>query len=772
MKTFPHMGNEGFPSTRNINVYAYENTFDYTRWQPNVKLKLCNVPWCSTYENVPGFESDEERDAWFANVEGRTVELASETHLLPDGSVKLPLPFNVLSMYNYISVEFPPPTSADDPIAYQKQPSRLRWFFFITDIRSIAGSTTEAVLQRDEWTTFYNDCQINYLMLERGHYPVSKTNAAQYLADPISNNRFVLAPDVNYGTARNVSNSETIVWNDGQIWACIATNANARGSWGAWTDGDVPSGASAKTPASAMPIVQGVPSASVFAVPASELAAFLSNVESSAPQFKQTVRGLFFAPEKLLTLGTSFAFCGVTCRAVGASQKRFELIDLDKSMFGFESKYADLAKLYTSPYSHLEITNENGIIATVRVEDTTGAIDARAALNLAWPAVSLDCVLTGINGAGANVTFRTLEERSFGFGGDWYKTASSWNVPIFAVTLDGGTAFDVASEYQRAQQGSSVSTAYSNAIRSSAVTTNNTALQIAANVAMTETSNAAAAKDALYSNELNQALQAWNAGYSRDCQAAEADAETQQSAVSISAGAIGSATSAMVSASKGDVLGAVSSVISGISSGVTTAANTSISINLAESKVNAGIRNSQAQVTSTNNNNTQRTGIQNDCNTDNMTTQNSTSSAQAANSVNAANANAAANRDVGFGGISNARKQGALNAPAVYGSENPSTATVRPMMLSANVVTQPKGCIAAAGDMFLRYGYALNQQADASQLNLMKHFTFWKAIDVWCVGSDGVPEMAQEVVKSVFMNGVTVWKHPEEIGKVSIYDNI
>lgn len=772
MKTFPHMGNAGFPNTQNINVYAYENNFDYTRWQPNVQIKLCNVPWCSTYENVPGFETDDERDEWFANIEGRTVDLASETHLLPDGSVKLPLPFNVLSMYNYITVEFPPPTSAENPIAYQKQPSRLRWFFFITDVRSIAGSTTEAVLQRDDWTTFYNDCQISYLMLERGHYPVAQINVSQYLENPIENNRYLSAPDVNYGTARNVVKTETIVWNDGQMWACIATNANARGGWGTWAEGDVPSGATAKTPASAMPSVQGVPSASVFAVPASELSSFLANVESTVPQFKQSVRGMFLAPEKLLNLGTSFTFCNTTCRSVGATQKSFELVDLDTSMFGFEPKYASLAKLYTSPYSHIEITNENGIVATVNIEDTTGTIDAKAALNLAWPSVSLDCVLTGINGNNASVTFQTIDERRFAFGGDWYKTLSSWNVPIFAVTLDGGTAYDVGSEYSRVQQGSAASTAYSNALRNSAVTTNNTALQIAANVAMTETSNAAAAKDTLYSNELNQALQAWNAGYSRNCQAAEADAETQQSAVSISAGAIGSATSAMMSAAKGDVLGAVSNVISGISSGVTTAANTSISINLAESKVNLGVQNSQAQVTSTNNNNTQRTGIQNDCNTDNMSTQNSTSSAQAANSVNAMNANAAASRDLAYGGISNARKQGALNAPMVYGSENPSTATVRPMMLSANIVTQPKGCIAAAGDMFLRYGYALNQQADASKLNLMKHFTFWKAVDVWCVGTDGVPESAQEVVKSVFINGVTVWKKPEEIGRVSIYDNI
>lgn len=770
-KRFPHMGNQGFPGVGNVDVYAYSNTFDYRRWQPDVKLKLCNVPWCSTYDNVPGFESAEERDAWFDGIDGRAVELASETHLLPDGSVKLPLPFDVLSMYNYIAVEFPAPTSADEPLAYEGLPHRLRWYFFVTDVRSIAGSTTEAVLQRDDWTTFFHDCSISYMMLERGHYPVATTSADDYLANPIAGNGLLLAPDVSFGDARNVASAGRVVWNDGPIWACIATYADAAGDWGTWQGADVPS-ATALTPALAMASAQGVPGAAVVALPAEGLAGFLGAVEQRAPQFKQTVLGMFLAPEKLLELGASFEFCGCALRSVGSRQTAFPLVELDKQAFGFPERYASLAKLYTYPYSHIEIASESGVLATVRVEDTDGRIDARAALSLAWPAVSLDCVLTGINGRAASVSFRTLEERTFAFGGDWYRTVASWDVPTFAVSLDGGTAYDVSSEYSRAQRGAAAETAYANALRGSAVTTDNTALQIAANVAMTETSNTASSTDTYYGNQLNQALQAWNAGYSRNCQALDADAETQQSAVSIGAGAIGAATSAVTNALSGNIAGAVASAISGVSSGVSTAASTAISINLASSKVEAGVSNSQAQVTSTNTNNTQRTAIQTDCVTANMVTQNQASSAMAANAVGAANASAAALRSLEYGGIANARRQGRLGAPAVYGSASPGTAATRPMMLSANVVTQPRGCIAAAGDAFLRYGYALGQQVDASKINLMKHFTFWKASDVWCVGANGVPEDAQEMVKSIFINGTTVWRDPDEIGRVSIYDNI
>lgn len=773
MKSFPNMGNPTFPGD-NVNVYAYENVFDYTRWQPDVRLKICNVGWCSTYENVPGFESDNERDAWFDSVPGREIVLAVETHLLPDGRVKVPVPFDVASTYNYIEVIFPTPTSADAPLAYEQPPRRGRWFFFIVDVRALAGSTTELVLQRDEWTTFYNSCTVSYLMLERGHYPVAKTSVADYLGNPAGKSSLLLAPDVSTSNPRRVATERATVFNDPDgIRACIACNTHVNGgAWGAFEFANVPGG-SPDVPALPVYATQGTPSPFVFTIDAANLPTFLNNVDASIPQFKQSVLGIFFINRKYLAESSeTFTFCGVACRVASGQQTSCELLpELTPSMFGYPDEYKGFAKLYTSPYAHVELADSRGTLATVRIEDTTGRFDMQASLSLAFPSIKLDGILTGVNGANGSVRFSNITPRTFSYGGRWYDTVMSWDVPTFAVILDSGTAAAVASYYSRKQAASSAETAYNNVLASTAAASSNTAIQVAANETMTNTSNAASTQDTALANALSQGLQAWDAGYSRATQQMDATAETQKAAVGTAGTAVGAATSAVTNALSGNVAGAVASVISGVTSGITTAANTAISINLAADKVEAGIGNTQAHVTATNNNNTSRNANQVDASTSNMETQNAASTAQTANNVGAANANAARSRSNAYNAISNNLAQGGMAAPATYGAAAPGMGAVEPLAVFAHVVTQAPGDIAQAGDAFARYGYALNQQVDASTLNLMKHFTFWKANEVWCVGSDGVPESAQETIKAAFIMGTTVWKNPDEIGKVSIHDN-
>ncbi len=65
---FPNLKDTKFPNVGNVNVYSYRNDFDYTRWTPSTRLKLCNVLWNGDYEDVVKFESDTARDAFFANL--------------------------------------------------------------------------------------------------------------------------------------------------------------------------------------------------------------------------------------------------------------------------------------------------------------------------------------------------------------------------------------------------------------------------------------------------------------------------------------------------------------------------------------------------------------------------------------------------------------------------------------------------------------------------------------------------------------------------------
>lgn len=98
----------------------------------------------------------------------------------------------------------------------------------------------------------------------------------------------------------------------------------------------------------------------------------------------------------------------------------------------------------------------------------------------------------------------------------------------------------------------------------------------------------------------------------------------------------------------------------------------------------------------------------------------------------------------------------------------------KPFGVTFNIVTQSKNAIRQAAEQFMRFGYMLNMQWKVTSFNLMNHFTYWKCSNIYCVGYESehnVYEGAQNVIKSILENGITVWRKPEEIGNVSIYQN-
>ena len=82
------------------------------------------------------------------------------------------------------------------------------------------------------------------------------------------------------------------------------------------------------------------------------------------------------------------------------------------------------------------------------------------------------------------------------------------------------------------------------------------------------------------------------------------------------------------------------------------------------------------------------------------------------------------------------------------------------------VKTQPLGAIASAGSEMLRYGYRLDQAWHWSGWSVMKHFSYWKASDLWLTPSSAFAELGKDAVRGIINTGVPIWRHPEEIGTV------
>ena len=86
------------------------------------------------------------------------------------------------------------------------------------------------------------------------------------------------------------------------------------------------------------------------------------------------------------------------------------------------------------------------------------------------------------------------------------------------------------------------------------------------------------------------------------------------------------------------------------------------------------------------------------------------------------------------------------------------------------IVTQCDGAIARIGDEFLRYGYRYERNWRFTGWDVMRHFTYWQASDIW-LAKGCIPEFAVRMLKDELSQGVTLWRSIDDIMNVSIYEN-
>ena len=197
----------------------------------------------------------------------------------------------------------------------------------------------------------------------------------------------------------------------------------------------------------------------------------------------------------------------------------------------------------------------------------------------------------------------------------------------------------------------------------------------------------------------------------------------------------------------------------------------------------ANVAASQAKLSNATSFTTSSTTLDRTTKLDNVETQNAASTSVAANNAalmntNAANTKATADANAqralstAQSAIANDTAQAALGSPVSHGEQRPRLSGARPMMVQATVVTEAPGEIAFAGDHMLRYGYACDFAWQVTDWCPCERFCFWRASDAWLAPTGGnVAERYQRAIKDILIRGVTIWKRPEDIGAVSVYDN-
>lgn len=823
MAVFPHMKDTEFPNVQNVNVYKYENELDYSRYDyTQMKLCLCCVPWdmgeahvgartISGIGNVVYFGSEQKRDEWFSNIPDSDC-IRFETkfkELHRDNQINIPVPFDVASRYNYLTVEYSLFANDDSLLEYETENGLKKWFWFVREVEFVSPNTTKLHLLNDAWQTFIYHVDIPYMMLERGHAPLFETKASTYLANPLETNVNLLEPDsVLETTSEKVASSNSVVFDSGDIYAVFVTSAAISKSWGTNNSN------SWIVPAKPEYHTDGNLSYRHLALPVSDLYDFLDDVESTHPQFKQTVKCVYLASSKLLTLGDIYEFAGHSLQMVSCTEHSEILFNLTVSDFGYDVKYKDLAKLYTYPYAHIEVTDENGSISEIRIEDTTGTLELEYAFNTAFPALNLNARVLGVgSNNNTNVQFKNVNTRTFRIGGKWYEIQYDWAIPTFGVILQASKEYDYSGYFEREQREVEYTATYDNALASnSTAKTNadNSAAVAKTNTTLT-TNNMVDVKD--YENTLrsnkNDAIKQYNGHQvtenttklqdDRDADLDYMDGSYLQNVDAIAAGAISNAASGIASntalggvsgglagAGIGALSGGIGAITGGVAAVISISKNQNLTI-LSKNNVTTKTANAVANMTNikswndsylnqiTNNENATNTSIVT-ANKTAMDTQatntKSTANTNAANTKTTQDANALRTKNAAASGVANKTRQEGMNAPYEFGTwANSQNANIKPKMLCANIVTQAKSAIAFAGDEFLRYGYRLNRNwAFDGNWCIGKNFTYWKLSDFWVKGLN-IPDMYMDKIRFFLFGGVTVWSDPTKIGHVSIYEN-
>ena len=463
MSKFKHMGESGFPHGDSVDVYKYTNDFDYERYNARqMTITVCNVPWdigeahigqrtISGIGNVVYFDNKSKRDEYFANLANKFTFETKYKELHKDLRILIPLPFDVLSKYNYIWVEYDTFANSDSLVEYEDPDGVNKWGYFVRNAKMIAPNTTEVELLEDVWQTFIYDVEIGGMILERGHAPMFDVSVDKYLSNPLENSDMLTTEDVSFGEIQKVASSQAMSLNNDDMRAVIVAS-----TWlfsEAW-DSDY-------TPAKPLNTVSGTSSYSLYAAEVYELANLIEYWENNKrANFVESIKCVFFIEAKFLMLGESQKFHTYTVyEVIGNSAIKKSLAHFTKKDFRYDSQYADIAKLYTFPYCALEISDETGNVSLVKLEETNNNLDCCVTANLIYPYINFSGVIGGIGGdSEVSVKFANIDEHSFTGSGRWYQHLQNWDIPLFGVVLEHAKYYDYATNYDRVQMLNDAST--------------------------------------------------------------------------------------------------------------------------------------------------------------------------------------------------------------------------------------------------------------------------------------------------------------------------
>ena len=184
-------------------------------------------------------------------------------------------------------------------------------------------------------------------------------------------------------------------------------------------------------------------SLNTYAIPASD-ESFLEDCRNRNPAFLRTIKAMFVVSEEMISLDSEFTFLGHIIYYVTGTNRSLDGYSLSKDMFHFDANEERFAKLYTFPYSRIEVSDNSGKTSEIRIENTS-TIGARLLTSVAFPILDCRVYLTGVNGEGSqsyvwkNLNGDELDRQVP--NGDWGSLLFELDIPTFALYIDAETSY-------------------------------------------------------------------------------------------------------------------------------------------------------------------------------------------------------------------------------------------------------------------------------------------------------------------------------------------
>lgn len=705
------------------NIYEYENRFNYSVWTPNTTILMCNVPWDSSYRDVVRFDSDKERDAYFASraSDGYAFTLNGLVYLRYGEPVRVNAPFDMVTRCNYMVVK-----NSMQPVSPTEGRQPDVFYYFINDAKYLAPNTTQVNVQLDVWMTYYNRIEFNMCYVNKGHIGIANENStidnlSDYLTD---------AEGLNIGDEYEITDIAIDNFLDEPPYIVIMCTADLTAGFGTVSNPTL------KTATGS--VNDGMPSGSaVYACNSDNFLQLMAKLQD-APWVSQCISMVTVVPARFIQNATAVTIAGIDMfRMPDAPAENIQSMQVSNVMgkFHIPERYRNLLKFYTSPYCVIEMTGYNGGEVVLKPEclrlDSDDGIAIATETVVAPPDIRAYSYVADYNTAK-------------GIGGsvdaDYYLPSGGDAFPHSEYNQEG---LDIAIQFSNFPQFSLVNNQY---IYYMASNRNRIAYQFAA--ADWSQQKALTAAQLSFNQSGANMQNAWaNQQVANQANWALSGISQEKNLWNGASSMISSGVGAVVADKAGNVGSAVSGVANMALSGVNTALNADWINRTTATQVGAA--------TATTQNNIGLQGYIRDTNYD--------------YAVYAANGD----YETAIQGIQAKVQDARLTQPSTSGQNGGDAfnfckgymgVRLKFKRLKPNFMRQ-------VGDFWLRYGYYVNRWiVPPADLKCMENFTYWKMQSV-SLDSSEVPELFKESIRGIFEKGVTVWNDPDKMYKVDLADN-